>query len=102
MDMQNTILSTSVLSISVFIVECGIVAHSNLYSITSVATKVHVILRSYTTLIWMRDTSELVQHVTIWNETKCSILSGVVWCGPLCFAFPGDVADACTNIQQVA
>ena len=22
-------------------------------------------------------------------------------CGPLHFAFPGDVVDACTNIQQV-
>ena len=26
----------------------------------------------------------------------------MVWCGPLCFAFPGDVADSCTNIQQAA
>jgi hypothetical protein len=24
------------------------------------------------------------------------------WCGPLHLAFPGDVAYACTNIQQVA
>ena len=23
------------------------------------------------------------------------------WCGPLHLAFPDDVADACTNIQQV-
>ena len=26
----------------------------------------------------------------------------MVWCGPLHLAFPDDVADACTNIQQVA
>ena len=25
----------------------------------------------------------------------------MVWCGPLHLAFPGDVADTCTNIQQV-
>jgi hypothetical protein len=26
----------------------------------------------------------------------------MVWCGPLHLAFPGDVAYACTNIQQGA
>jgi hypothetical protein len=26
----------------------------------------------------------------------------MLWCGPLHLAFPGDVANACTNIQQVA
>jgi hypothetical protein len=26
----------------------------------------------------------------------------MVWCGPFHLAFPGDVAYACTNIQQVA
>ena len=26
----------------------------------------------------------------------------MVRCGPLHLAFPGNVADACTNIQQVA
>ena len=26
----------------------------------------------------------------------------LVWYGPLHLAFPGDVADTCTNIQQVA
>jgi hypothetical protein len=28
--------------------------------------------------------------------------NGVVWFTPLHLAFPGDVANACTNIQQVA
>jgi hypothetical protein len=26
----------------------------------------------------------------------------MVWCGPLHLDFPGDVANACTNIQEVA
>ena len=26
----------------------------------------------------------------------------MMWCGPLHLAFPGNVAYACTNIQQVA
>jgi hypothetical protein len=26
----------------------------------------------------------------------------MVWCGPLYLVFPGDVAYACTHIQQVA
>jgi hypothetical protein len=34
--------------------------HSKLYSITHVATKVYVILRSFVVLTWMSDTSELV------------------------------------------
>ena len=38
--------------------------------------------------------------MTLWNNTKCNIL--ILWCGPLHLAFPGDVAYACTNIQQVA
>ena len=29
-------------------------------------------------------------------------LNGVVWCGPLRLAFPGNVAYACTTIKQVA
>ena len=37
---------------------CGV--HSKLHSITTVATKVHVILRSFSMLTWMRDTIELV------------------------------------------
>jgi hypothetical protein len=48
----------------------------------------------------MRDTSELVKLVTLWNITKCNIL--MVGCGPLHLAFSGDVAYAYTNIQQVA
>ena len=34
--------------------------HSKLCSITSMATKVHVILRSFVVLTWMRDAIELV------------------------------------------
>ena len=34
--------------------------NSKLRSITHVATKVHVILRSFVVLTWMRDTIELV------------------------------------------
>ena len=33
--------------------------HSKLRSITPVATKVHVVLRSFVVLAWMRDTIEL-------------------------------------------
>jgi hypothetical protein len=65
-----------------------------------VAAKVHMILRSLVVLKWMRDTIEVVQNVTLWNNTKCNIL--MVWCGPLHLTFRGDVAYACTNIQQVA
>jgi hypothetical protein len=43
----------------------------------------HVILRSYVVLTWMRDIIRLVQHVTLWNNTKCNILNGVVWSTPL-------------------
>ena len=48
----------------------------------------------------MRGTRELVQHVTLWNLNSFS--SRLCWCGPLHLAFLGEVADACTNIQQVA
>ena len=67
--------------------------HSKICSITHVATKVHV-------LTWMRDTKELVYHVTLWNLN--SLTSHLRWCGPLQLAFLGDAAYACTNIQQVA
>jgi hypothetical protein len=38
----------------------GVFVHSKLRSITHVATKVHVILRSFVMLTWLRDTIELV------------------------------------------
>ena len=41
--------------------------HSKLRSITHVATKVHVILRSFVMLTWIRDTIELVKLVTLWK-----------------------------------
>ena len=34
--------------------------HSKLHSMTPVATKVHMILRSFVVLTWMRNTSELM------------------------------------------
>jgi hypothetical protein len=43
--------------------------HSKFYSITPVATKVCVMLRSFEVLTWMHDTIELVWHVTLWNNT---------------------------------
>ena len=36
------------------------IVHSKLCNITLVATKVHMLLRSYVLLIWMRDKRELV------------------------------------------
>ena len=44
--------------------------HSKLRSITPVATKVHVILRSFVVLTWMCDIIGSVQHVTLWNSTE--------------------------------
>ena len=38
--------------------------------------------------------------MTLWNLNSFS--SHLRWCGPLHLAFPGDVACACTNVQQVA
>ena len=75
--------------------DCHLV-YSKLRSITHVATKVHVILRSFVLSIWMCDTIELVEHVTLWNNTKCNIW--MVYCGPLHLTFPSNVAYACTNI----
>ena len=46
----------------------------------------------------MRDTIKLVQHVTLWNSTKCDIL--MVCCGPLHLAFPSNVAYACTPFNK--
>jgi hypothetical protein len=48
----------------------SLVVHSKLPSITPVATKVHMILRSFVVVSWLHDTSELVQHVTFWSNTK--------------------------------
>ena len=53
-----------------------------LYTLTSprimrVATKVHV-LRRYTMLAWIHDTIELVQHATLWNNTKVNIAMMIV------------------------
>ena len=74
--------------------------HAKLRSITPVATNVHMILQSFVVLTWMRGTIELVQHVILWNLHLFS--SHFCWCAPLHLAFHGDVAYACTNIQQVA
>ena len=52
----------------------------------------------------MCDTIELVQHETLLFIIIYDIRihsSDHHWCGPLHLAFPGDVAYACTNIQQV-
>ena len=46
------------------------VESTSLYNITPLATKVHMILQSFVVLTWMCDTIELVQHVTLWNNTK--------------------------------
>jgi hypothetical protein len=42
--------------------------HSKLCSIIPMATKMHIILWSFVVLTWMRDTIELVWHVTLWND----------------------------------
>jgi hypothetical protein len=34
------------------------------------ATKVHVMLRRYVVFTWMHNNRGLVQHVTLWNNTK--------------------------------
>jgi hypothetical protein len=36
------------------------------------------------------------------EQHKVQHFNGVVWCGPLHLAFPSNVTNACTNIQQVA
>ena len=52
-NMQSFMREVSVLQVRYII-------HSKLRSITPVATKVHVILRSFVVLTWMHDTIELV------------------------------------------
>ena len=71
--------------------------HSKLRNITLGATKVHVILRSVEVLTRVCDT---IKHVTIWNLSSLS--PHLRWCGPLHLTFLGNVAYACTNIQQMA
>lgn len=44
--------------------------HSKLRNIMLVVIRVHVILRSFVVLTWMRDKREVVKHVTLWNDTK--------------------------------
>ena len=48
---------------------CKNIVHSNFPNITHVATKAHEILM-YVVLAWMHDNRELVQHVTLYNDTK--------------------------------
>ena len=49
-----------------------------LYSITPMATKVHIITE-FVVLTWMRDTIDLVQHMTLWNKQIATFLQcGVV------------------------
>jgi hypothetical protein len=82
--------------------------HSQLRSITTVATKVHVTLRSFLVLTWMCDAMELVWHVTLGiTQRRCegnlnSFSYRLRLCGSLHPAFLGDVANTRPNIQQVA
>ena len=49
--------------------------HSSLPNVTPTATNVHVMLRRFAVLTWMmRDNRELVEHVTLWNNTKSTLL----------------------------
>ena len=49
----------------------ALVVHSNLLNILMhVAIKVHVILRRYVVLTWIRDNNEIVQCVTLWINTS--------------------------------
>ena len=41
--------------------------HSKVRSITHVATKAHMILRSFVVFTWMRDT---IEYGSLWNNTK--------------------------------
>ena len=45
----------------------------NLPHIMHVATKVHVISRRCAMLAWVCDNKKLVQHVTLWNNTKSTL-----------------------------
>ena len=50
------------------------------------ATKVHMMLRSFVVLTWMRDTVELLKHVTLWNNIEWIVL--MVWCGVVHSSWP--------------
>ena len=52
------------------VMDVRVAIHSKLCSITPMAIKVHVVLRSFVVLSWMHDAVELVWHVTLWNNTK--------------------------------
>lgn len=43
---------------------------SKLRNVTLVATKEHMILRSYVVLMWMHDKRDVVSHVILWNNIK--------------------------------
>ena len=47
--------------------------HSIIPNITHVATKVHVILRRLVMVTWMHDNRELVQLLTLWNNTQSTL-----------------------------
>ena len=47
--------------------------HSSLPNITPTATKVHVMLRRFAALTWMRDNRELMQHVILRNNIKVNL-----------------------------
>ena len=53
--------------------------HSNLHNITLVASKVHVILRSFVVLTWMSDEEELLLHVTLCNYNDDNVMRASVW-----------------------
>lgn len=50
-----------------------VVVHASLPNITPVATKVHVVVRSWAVVAWVRDNRELVDCVTLWNNTKSAL-----------------------------
>jgi hypothetical protein len=46
-----------------------------IWSIVSsiISPKMHVILRNYVVLTWTYDKREVVEHVTLWNNTKSTL-----------------------------
>ena len=47
--------------------------HFKLRNIMLVATKVHMVLKSYAVLTWMCDTKESTWHVILWKNTKSTL-----------------------------